>query len=181
MGYKSIMRTCEWVSEWVSRSLKKKFTTKTQFFCIYQRFLSVDLQGKSLIRYWVLFSWLWWTRVFFLILIPIGRIFLYISKGMKWLDPYFWVLIWLMNINCNALIKLFASYWYLSLTAFCFQLVIICFRCSMNYFSLVKIYFGSRSITSFLKMWPTPWLAGRRRYLDPWLPWRSSQQVQCIH
>ena len=39
----------------------------------------------------------------------IGRIFLVIYNWLKWLDPYFWVLIWLMDINFNALSKLLAD------------------------------------------------------------------------
>ena len=68
---------------------------------------------------------------------PIGRIFLVIQNSSKWTDPNFWVLIWLMDINCNVLSKLFANFFNLSLPSLGVESLKPCCCCSMKSFLLV--------------------------------------------
>ena len=54
---------------------------------------------------------------------------------MTW--PILWVLIWLMDINCNALSKLFADFCNLSLPALGVELLKPCCSCSMTSFEML--------------------------------------------
>ena len=76
----------------------------------------------------------------------IGRIFLVIQKGSKWPDPYFWVLIWLMDINFNALSKLFADFCNLSLPTLGVESLKPCCCYSMKSFVL-------KSPNHFIQHW----------------------------
>ena len=58
------------------------------------------------------------------------------------LDPYFWVLIWLMDINCNALSKLFSDCCNLSLPALGSESLKLCCSCSLTFFLLNSLPLG---------------------------------------
>ena len=87
----------------------------------------------------------------------IGRNFPAIWKGSKWPGPYFWVLIWLMDINCDALIKLFFDFCNLSLTAFCvyhlFHVVVPWILLNSHY-PLITLFFGTFTTNTAPKIFP---------------------------
>ena len=72
----------------------------------------------------------------------LGRFFLVIFNGSNWPDPYSWVLIWLLDINFNALSKLFANFCNMSLPALGVESLKPCCCCFMMSFLPRGIYYG---------------------------------------